>query len=323
MNANLFFSALFFISFELVSYNSLGQKIKKEDYFFVDGLAQKAGPMKGFSLQFIVDSITKECKTELQMTRAFYYWQSHFLSFDAKRKRRNDFAENASTALMERKAASLGFAKMFKAMCDLKNIECKVVKGVIRYRPEDIGNFDKGEVHFWNIVSINNTNYLVDVTLGMGNFDAKGKHIVPQFTDAWWLTNRLLFSYVHFPEEPINQLIELPLTKKEFSNAPIVFSTAIVTGLIPGRSLKGVIKGKEFDSSTLKFSFASSLRVTGSELSYDGGQRISIPFDFDEFGFNITLANGDFGKHLLTLYFNNGKAFLFKLDIKKGFKQSR
>lgn len=308
------------LSIILFQVNVSAQKIKKEDYFPIDAFVQKAGPMKGFGLQYIVDSISKECATELQMTRAFYYWQTHFLSFDFKRKKHPDYKDDASTALMERKAASLGFARMFASMCALKKIDCKIIKGVLRYRIKDINQFDKDELHYWNIVSINNTQYLIDVSLGMGNFDEKGKHLYKQFTDAWWLSNRKLFASTHFPDDKSNQLLEVPITKNEFAQGPIVAASAIVLGILPSKSAKGIIKGVAGDSTILKFNFVGKLNVRSLEAVLDNEQRINLNYDFDEFGFYITVPNGKEGEHILKIFCNNSLVFAFKTDMRKARK---
>lgn len=305
-----------------LSSKSNAQKIRKEDYFFVDSLAQKAGQMKGFGLQYIVDSLTAYCKTELQITRAFYFWQTHFVAFDLKRKKHpGKFQDNASSALMERKASSEGFAQMFKAMCDLKKIECSVVKGVLRYRNEDIGHFDEQKVHYWNVISINNTSYLIDVSQGIGRFE--GKYFIKEFTDAWWLCNRKLFAVSHFPDDSKMQLLELPITKKEFSQSPLVLPGAIIAGLLPGKSLKGILRGLADDSMQLKFNLAGKLNILSMQISFDNDARIPLAYDFDEFGFYLKIPNGKVGKHKATIYCNNAPAFIFKTEMRRNNKKPK
>ncbi|MES2479402.1 MAG: transglutaminase domain-containing protein [Bacteroidota bacterium] len=300
--------------------NCIAQKIRKEDYFFIDGLVQKAGSMKGYSLQYIVDSISKDCKTELQITRAFYYWQTHFVDFDLKRKRHpGKLQDNTSSALMERRASSEGYARMFKAMCDLKKIDCNVVKGVLRYRINDIGHFDKDEIHFWNVVSINNTSFLIDVSLGVGYFS--GKDFIHEFTDAWWLCNRKLFAASHFPDDHAMQLLETPITKTEFSQSPLVLPGAIVAGLIPSKAVKGVLRGAAEDSTQIKFNLAGKLNIISMQISFDDTKRTPIAYDFDEFGFYITVPNGKEGKHSASIYCNNSLAFIFKTEMRRNNKK--
>jgi hypothetical protein len=311
------FLFILFICLFTIPEKTSAQKIKKEDYFFIDALVQKAGPMKGFGLQYIVDSITKECKTELQMTRAFYYWQTHFVPFDRRRKTQKKSKDDASSALMERKAASHGLALMFQAMCALKKIDCSLVAGTIRYRLKDIGQFDPDEIHYWNIVTINNTQYLIDVSLGIGSFDEKGKHMIPSYTDAWWLCNRKLFASSHFPEHPKQQLLEVPINKKEFSHGPIVWPGAIVAGLIPSRSSKGIIRAKQGDSTNMLFNFAGQLNVRSVEMSIDDASRIPLNYDFDEFGLSLKLEHPKAGKHKIALYFNNSLAFVYVSEVRK------
>lgn len=298
------------------------QKIKKEDYLFIDHLAVNAGPMKDYGLQYIVDSITKQCKTELQATRAFYRWEAKFILFDMKRYRHPGNApDNASSALMERKAASEGFARLFKAMCDLQKIECVVVKGIIRRSVKDIGRFDDEAVHYWNIVTIKNTHYLIDAALGSGYLDEKRKHFIAEYTDAWWLCNRRLFANIHFPDDKMMQLLESPLTKTAFIQGPIVYPGAIVAGLVPTKMVKGMIRGSEDSSTDMKFILAANLDITQVEISFDKEKRIPVLFDFDAHGVYLKVPNGPSGKHIAELFIKNKLYFSFKTEARKGRKK--
>lgn len=313
---------LFFLAFFPVS--SPAQKIRKEDYLFIDKLVQDAGPMNGSSLQYIVDSITRQCKTELQATRAFYRWAAWYLTFDMRRYRHpRNAPDNASSALMERRAASLGYAQVFKAMCDLKHIECRVVKGVLRWRQKDIGTFDAGAVHYWNVVTINNTHYLIDAASGAGYLDDNGKHFVREYTDAWWLCNRKAFAYSHFPEDKQMQLLEVPITRIEFSMAPIVRPAAIVAGIVPTAAVKGIIRGKEDTATQFRFNIAGKLRVLAINVGYDRGPAVQVPADFDQFGFYITIPHGPAGSHTVEVYIGSNLAYLFRTEIRKSAKKQK
>ncbi|MFA6152455.1 MAG: hypothetical protein WC716_14125 [Chitinophagaceae bacterium] len=298
------------------------QKIKKEDYFFIDRLVQEAGPMKGYSLSYIVDSITKDCKTELQSTRAFYRWEALFVAFDTRRFcHPANTADNASTALMERKAAGEGFAQLFKAMCDLKKIDCVVVKGLLRRRLKDIGQVDEDAVHYWNVITIHHTSYLVDASLSGGLPDEKGKHFMKEYTDAWWLCNRKLFVCTHLPDDKSMQLLEIPVTKSEFAQGPLVLPGAIVAGLVPTKTVKGLLRGVADSSAAMKFNFAGNLDLSTVQVSFDEGKRLDVPFDFDEFGIYLNLPNGPAGKHVADVYIKNKTAFRFRTEMRPALKK--
>lgn len=302
----------------------VAQNIKKEDFFIIDSFAQKAGSLSGNSLEYIVDSISSHCTNELQMTRAFYCWEATYIAFDIKRhKNSKSELDNASTALMERKASSEGFAQMFKAMCDLKHIDCKVVKGVVRRKVDDIGTFNPDAIQYWNIVQIDNTSFVIDASMGAGELDEKGHHFFKKYTDAYWLCNRKLFALSHFPDDKEMQLLEIPLTRAEFSEAPIVGPMTIITGITPTRAVKGTIRGVVDSSTVYKFNIAGRLQYVPSvQVSYDKGNRIDVPFDFDEFGFYISIPHIMVGEHSVEVYLGNSLAFVFKADIRKGSKKT-
>lgn len=304
----------------LQSIHSAAQKIRKEDYLYIDKLVQDYGPLKGSSMQYIVDSITRDCKTELQATRAFYRFLFLYVSFDLKRQYQpGKFPDNASSALMERKVGSAGFSAMFKAMCDLKKIECRVVRGVLRYRVKDIGRFDPESIHYWNIVTINHTQFFIDPALGQGYFEER--KFIREYTDAWWLTNRKLFSCTHFPDDKAMQLLEVPVTKTEFVQAPLAAAGAIVAGLVPTKTIKGTIRGSEDSVTKMKFTIAGHLDILNVQASFDGAPPVPVPFDLDQFGIYLFVPNGPAGKHTATIFIKNKLAFVFRTDIRKGLKK--
>ncbi|HTN17304.1 MAG TPA: transglutaminase domain-containing protein [Chitinophagaceae bacterium] len=314
------FRLLLVCLFWLYSVHCTAQKIRKEDYLHIDKLVQDYGPMKGSSMQYIVDSITRDCKTELQATRAFYRFQFLYLSFDLKRQQHpGKYQDNASSALMERRAGSAGCAQMFKAMCDLKKIECIVVKGVLRYRCRDIGTFDPDAIHFWNIVTINNTQYLIDPSLACGYFEER--KFIREYSDAWWLTNRKLFACTHFPDDKKMQLLEVPFTKTEYAQTPLIGAAAIVAGLVPTKTIKGTMRGSEDSVTKMKFTIAGHLDILNVQASFDGAPPVPVPFDLDQFGIYLFVPNGPHGKHTLKILIKDKLAFIFRTDIRKGLKK--
>ena len=205
------------------------EKEKKEDYFDIDIMAQKLGPMKDMRLETIVDSLKAGCTTELETLRALYAWEAHFVTFDCKAQRNPDKNSGSATvALMTRKTNAEGYANLFKAMCDIAGIKCNVVAGVYRRGTNAIGDFEAAERQYWNVAELKGTQYLVDACLGAGYTDEKIKTFTTEYTDAWWLSTRTLFALTHFPDSAQYQLLQVPVTKQEFASAPLVSPGAIV-----------------------------------------------------------------------------------------------
>lgn len=298
------------------------QKIKREDYFAIDTFVQRCGPMEGMRLGFITDSITRQCHTELEMTRAFYRWETLFVEFDTRRVRRpGNFPDNAASALNERKAASEGYARMFKAMCDLKSISCEVVHGLIRRDERDIGELNTEAWHYWNIITINNTRFVVDVSLGVGEMDRKRKFFYRKYTDAWWLSNRKIFLLSHFPDRPEMQLQNIPIKKQQFSKGPIASTGALTSGLMANGD--GTLKGIEDSALILKHTFSSKVSLPGVYVSYDDEPRKEAVFDLDNYGVYLTLRFPKAGEYLIKVYVSTADdvsgslAYTYKAQVKK------
>lgn len=306
------------------------QELRREDFQIIDTYAGELGAMEDLNLGTIVAALGKKCTAEqqltreLQLTRAFYYWLTHQVSFDCKAFHHpRQHPASASSALMQRKATSEGYAHLFKAMCDLVHINCEVVSGVYRRRLEDIGRFDPESRHYWNIIQIENTKFQIDASLGSGETDEQVKRFTPKYTDAWWLANRLCFTLTHFPDDNTRQLLEIPLTKQEVSQAPLVHARAMVTGVIPVKSLKGILRGREDTSVQVKCNPQRPDMIRSIQLSFDKGPLEKTAFHIDEFGLWITLPYGPEGSHRLEVYVNGDVAFTFRTESRPAPKKAK
>lgn len=302
-----------------------GQELRKEDFLIADNYAREAGPMHDMNLGTIVDSLTQRCNAtqeqlvrELQVSRTFFYWLARNIAFDCKAWHHpKQDAASASAALTDRKATSEGFARLFKAMCDLAHIPCEVISGVYRFRPEDIGKFDPEARQFWNIIQIENTKFLIDASLGGGSTDDAVRRIIPEYTDAWWLSTRMSFALSHFPDNSSDQLLEIPLTRTEFTQAPLVHPAAIAINILPGRKLKGILRGREDTSEVIRCTALFPEKIRSVNLSYDNNAPVPATFNADEFGLQITIPYGEAGEHIVTVLVGDKKVFTFRTAARK------
>jgi hypothetical protein len=151
--------------------------------------------------------------------------------------------------LKRKKGVCQDYAHLFNRMCRIAGIESEFVTGFGRFSPDNIGRQHRIGNHAWNAVKIDGDWKLIDLTWTDG-MDDKKKDIGIGF----WLTDPALFILSHFPDEEKWQLLNEPLTKKEFSNLPYMHDAYIkynieflypVNGFIPSseRAMSFKFKG--------------------------------------------------------------------------------
>lgn len=125
-------------------------------------------------------------------------------------------SQDWETVIKTKNGVCEGYANVFKKVCDLVQLPCKVVHGYARGVGTDITTESlKAESnHAWNIVQIEKKWYLIDSTWGAGYMN--GKKSVQSYNTDWLFTKPQHFIATHYPEKAINQLLQTPLLEKEF-----------------------------------------------------------------------------------------------------------
>jgi transglutaminase/protease-like cytokinesis protein 3 len=122
-------------------------------------------------------------------------------------------------ALKAKKGVCADYSKIYKAMCDAVGLECEYVTGDARdfYRPyRNVHN----NPHAWNAVKWDSNWHLIDATWGAG-YVHEGK-FERNDNPGYFDTPPAVFSQNHLPDDEKWQLLEKPLTKKDFANQPLI-----------------------------------------------------------------------------------------------------
>jgi transglutaminase/protease-like cytokinesis protein 3 len=189
----------------------------------------------------IANRIEEDFPSKLEKIRAVYSWVSKNIKYDLKEfysgakqysfrysskeelQRQIDKRNNSliSKTLKRQKAVCEGYSQTFKKICDILQIECKVVSGYTKTFASEIGKLPLGGRHAWNVVFINNEWKLIDTTWGAGYANEHNKWI-QQFDDYFFFTSPEDLINSHFPEESKWQLLNTPYSSKQFADFPIL-----------------------------------------------------------------------------------------------------
>lgn len=106
-------------------------------------------------------------------------------------------------------------------MYELAGLESVFIGGVAR----SLGGYT-GK-HAWNAVKFDGSWHFLDATWGAGFVNLEEDRFIPCFRPALFGTTPEMFILNHFPDETEWQLLDNPISRKEFDNQPIVnFSNA-------------------------------------------------------------------------------------------------
>lgn len=164
------------------------------------------------------------------------------------------------------------YSELFKALCDISNIECHVVVGNGKNDSQDIGFYSSN--HAWNIVRVNGKYQLYDLTWAAGTYNFQTKSFNKKFNDQYFNAKAEDFISNHFPDNSKWQLLDKPHSKNEYINSP-AFSPEF-----KNLSLKnGIVRNNKLDitfESDSDFGSCSLFKWEINGYGTAGGQEITL-----------------------------------------------
>jgi|GEM_PF-298711 Uncharacterized protein involved in cytokinesis, contains TGc (transglutaminase/protease-like) domain len=297
------------------------QQLNRNNFGKVDEYVASLGPMNGYYLKNIVDTLThrRTAKPE-DMVRALYVWEAQNIEYNTNghhHPKQNN--TTASYALNERKATHEGYANLFKAMCDMAQIKCVVIPGLAKTNSRDIGEVDpKKNAHTWNAVEIKGTWYLMDLTWGAGTTDRKVKFFTKEYTDAWFATNRELFALNHFPDDKKWQMLDTPINKSNFTFAPIVGTSAIVNEVYPAEGVRGNLRSKSDTTKRMVFEVGNPELIKSVSAKVKSPKLVPVNYKIENNMMYVDMPTTWQGGYDVTLYVNDKMAYIYTAEVSKG-----
>lgn len=176
-------------------------------------------------VQNLATQITTGIKSDSLKVRAIYDWMTDNISYDVPlfrkigRKSAEEFMELQQTeqVLASKKAVCMGYAILFKDLCNATGIKAEFVSGYSKTVDPQTNRPNIPEtLHAWNAVKLNEKWYLCDVTWSAGSVDMNEGKFFKAKNEAYYLSNSQEFAKKHLPFDPIWQLSNEPLTMREF-----------------------------------------------------------------------------------------------------------
>lgn len=285
-----------------------------QNYKKVDSIVSLYPPSYN-SVNKLAEQIGLDFSNDFERVRAIYTWLGNNIIYDLSERAKHHFEystksefENkekkydrklASRAISQGKAVCEGYSILFTAICEKLNIKSEVVIGSSKTLTKHIGRRFHPD-HAWNIVTLNDEDYLIDATWGA----KKGNSGVNYF---YFLTDPELFIKKHYPNDYENALLMKKIEQEAFLNGPIVYNYNFK--LI--EPINGILKKSEIN--TVKFKFATDKKVTNIQYKIGRKEHELSDYKNNEFlEFEIDLK-GLKAERELVLYFDLEPVIGFKL----------
>lgn len=303
----------------LLLFAFLSTLCEAQDYKKVDAIV--LGYPKNFSsTKKLAQRIASDFTNDFEKVRAAYTWIADNVIYDPAESRgynieystkaelemqlkKND-AALSSRALSTKRAVCQGYSTLFKVVCEELKIPTKMVSGSSKTNVRDIGKKYISD-HAWNIVTIGNKEYLIDVTWGAGTYSNRFEK---NLNYVYFLSDPYLFIKKHYPDNYEHALLKEKIGQQEFSNGPIYYNYDFKLLEPTNGNLKKATGGK------MKFRFSVPKKVMNVSYISGGKSYEVIPISTDNsLEFTIDLSRLKKEKDLV-LFFDYDAVVGYKLE---------
>ena len=229
----------------------------------------------------LVSDLTITCKTDIEKSRAIYFWITENISYDYKtynKKKKVKSIKCKGKADCDLKIASWknkildrvlskkiaicsGYSELFKKMCNLAKVDCEVVEGYTKSEPNQIGKMGVLD-HAWNVLNIDNKYYYLDLTWAAGSCSKNKKGKLDKFykerNEYYWLTPIDKLSRNHFPKDTL-QLHNSKYNKELFKRNPYI-KNSIIPDIEIFSPNSGIITAKICDTIKIQFEYLKEIK---------------------------------------------------------------
>ncbi|KAM6971799.1 LOW QUALITY PROTEIN: kyphoscoliosis peptidase-like [Aplochiton taeniatus] len=234
-----------------------------------------------FSVQTITKVVTQGAHSELERLRAIWIFICHSIEYDVSGYMGlTEKVYSLERVLETGKGICSGYSTVCLKMCQEAGIECRKVSGHSRGGSNKLGQKTESD-HSWNAVRLSGHWYLLDSCWGAGTTDTKTRLFMKKYNDFYFLTDPEEFIDSHYPDEQRWQLLDPPISLKEFNGrvekSPYFYKMGLQ--LLQPKQLKLLTDdGEAFVS--IKFSMATKFTYTISQQHHDDNRPVNSSAGF-------------------------------------------
>jgi len=260
--------------------------LQSQNFVTVDSIVNKY-PKRFSKPENLAELINKDFNNDVNKVRAIYSWCINNIAYEPKEfglysyeysndkekkaKEKKYIFKLSKRVISKNIAVCEGYSILFKRLCDLLSITSSIVNGASKTNIRDISRRYNSN-HSWNVVKIDNEQYLIDVTWGAGSY-SNGFKKAPSY--YYFLTEPKLFIKNHYPDNYKYALLDEKIDKKTFLNRPVMYSkkSSIDDVFFPK---KGVLEMSKNDFIKFKLLWTEEL----NSINYLIGRKHNVVQDY-------------------------------------------
>jgi len=167
----------------------------------------------------LVDYLKQAANSKKDIAKIFSYWIMQNISYDIEGFLNGNFNTEGPEGTLKRKiGVCQDYSELFKAMCDRAGIKCYFIAGYAKAFDYMPGSPFKKANHAWNIIWLDNTYYLMDLTWSSGYVQFADNNLryflKPDISHL--LAAPEAFVEKHLPTDPKWQLLNYPVSMDAF-----------------------------------------------------------------------------------------------------------
>ena len=261
-----------------------------QDYNHIYKDVKKIPDQKYTSVEELHNNIVKPYYNDSEKVYAFAKFITDKISYGER-------ARTPLNCINSGQGVCQDYSELFEELCKISDIENNVVTGMGITGSEHIGSYDSN--HAWNIVKLDGEYIIFDLTWASGY--GSGNSFKREFNPKYFNPKPEDFIRDHFPDHSKWQLLEKPISKKEYINSPIYDQE------FKNLSLKSAV----VKNSKVEISFNSNADFTSAVLfkwkvgEFGSASGKNIDFLKEENFYKTILEEKDSGAYKYQLTFKN------------------
>ena len=294
----------------LVLSSSLFSKDEYYDYADMDKYALSTPSEITKNVSLLSAYLIKPAQTEKGKVRALFRWVTENINYDVQSYLiRQNKQRSIQQILIDRTTVCDGYSRLMVELAQAADIEMVQIFGYSKGYDYNIGDrFEDNPNHAWNAVKINGKWHLLDATWGAGYIDETNQFI-RQFQEHYFLTPPESFILDHLPEDQQWQLIDRPISLREFEDYLFLKPAFFRYGLSVKSHYKNTLN--IYDETKVEFYAPDDVSLIGQ--LFQNGKPLSDYLTFSQrksSQFVITVHVPESGEYILRLYAKDRNAFI-------------
>jgi len=217
----------------------------------------------------VARQIVGNAQSEYEKAMLIYGWICNNVIYDNR-----GVVRTADECWNLRKAVCQGYCELFYRLAETQGLQMRIIYGLGKARV--VGTYEQ---HSWICVMTDGREILLDPTWGAG-YMVGGKFAKNTDPMEWFDVQPEWFVFTHLPNNDKNQLIDTPITRKQFDKLPYMTSLISRLGIDPTKALRATIAEDMFFPVVIAKNSSFLKKIEVNEVPHNYYLKVGKPYTF-------------------------------------------